>query len=146
MVDAARALGRRAIVSRGWADLAPADDGEDSLSVGEVNQQALFRRVAAVVHHGGAGTTTAAARAGAPQVVVPRMYDQHYWARRVHDLGIGAAHAPGDPTADSLAGALEHALTPAVVARARSIAPEVRTDGARTAARRLITLVPSSAP
>jgi vancomycin aglycone glucosyltransferase len=44
--------------------------------------QELFRRVAAVVHHGGAGTTTAAALAGAPQVVVPQIYDQHYWAKR----------------------------------------------------------------
>ena len=41
-------------------------------AVGEVNQQALFGRVAAVVHHGGAGTTTTAARAGVPQVVVPQ--------------------------------------------------------------------------
>ncbi len=32
--------------------------------VGEVNQQALFGRVAAVVHHGGAGITTTATRAG----------------------------------------------------------------------------------
>ena len=45
---------------------------------GEVNQQALFRRVAAVVHHGGAGTTTAAAMAGAPQAIVPQIVDQPY--------------------------------------------------------------------
>ena len=74
----------------------------DCLAIGEVNQQALFTRVAAVVHHGGAGTTTAAALAGAPQVVIPQIYDQHYWAQRVHALGIGTAHAPGAPTADSL--------------------------------------------
>lgn len=137
MVRAARALGRRAIVSRGWAELSPGGDGPDCLAIGEVNQQALFTRVAAVVHHGGAGTTTAAARAGAPQVVIPQQYDQHYWARRVHDLGIGTAHAPGAPTADSLASSLEHALQPGVAARARSIAPAVRSDGAEVAARRL---------
>ncbi|MEA2186510.1 MAG: vancomycin aglycone glucosyltransferase [Solirubrobacteraceae bacterium] len=82
MIQAARALGRRAIVLRGWADLALLDDEPDCLSIEEVNQQALFTRVAAVVHHGGAGTTTAAARAGAPQVVIPQHYDQHYWAQR----------------------------------------------------------------
>jgi vancomycin aglycone glucosyltransferase len=43
--------------------------------------QALFKRVAAVVHHGGAGTTTIAAMAGVPQVVVPQIWDQHYWAK-----------------------------------------------------------------
>ena len=107
MIQAARALGRRAIVSRGWADLSLVDNEPDCLAIGEVNQQALFKRVAAVVHHGGAGTTTAAALAGAPQVVIPQMYDQHYWAQRVHHLGIGTAHAPGAPTTDSLASALE---------------------------------------
>src|SRR5205823_5215715 len=75
MIESARALGRRAIVSRGWAELALLDDKSDCLSIGDVNQQALFGRVAAVVHHGGAGTTHAAARAGAPQVVIPQHYD-----------------------------------------------------------------------
>jgi vancomycin aglycone glucosyltransferase len=139
MIQAARALGRRAIVSRGWADLSLADDEPDGLAIGEVNVQALFRRVAAVVHHGGAGTTTAAALAGAPQVVVPQMYDQHYWARRIHDLGIGTAHAAGTPTTDSLASGLADTLRPAVAARARAIASAVRTDGAQVAAQRLIS-------
>jgi vancomycin aglycone glucosyltransferase len=134
MIQAARALGRRAIVSRGWADLVLLDDEPDCLSIGEVNQQALFERVAAVVHHGGAGTTTAAARAGAPQVVIPQHVDQHYWARRVHELGIGTAHS----TTDSLATALSRTLQPDVAAQARSIADKVLTDGAMTAARRLI--------
>src|SRR5574342_5638 len=102
MIQTARALGRRAILYRGWADRSLVDDEPDCLAIGEVNQQALFKRVAAVVHHGGGGTTTAAARAGAPQVVIPQHYDQHYWARRVHDLGIGTAHAPGTPAANSL--------------------------------------------
>ena len=138
MIQAARALGRRAIVSRGWADLPLVDDQPDCLSIGEVNQQALFTRVAAVVHHGGAGTTTAAALAGAPQVVIPQMYDQHYWAQRVHALGIGTAHAPGAPTADSLARALEATLQPDVAARAQSIASAMRRDGAHAAALRLV--------
>src|SRR5690606_37821232 len=79
MIESARALGRRAIVSRGWADLSLLDDQPDCLLIGEVNQQALFERVSAVVHHVGAGTTTIAARVGAPQVIIPQHYDQHYF-------------------------------------------------------------------
>ena len=139
MIQSARALGRRAIVSRGWADLSLVDNEPDCLAIGEVNQQALFKRVSAVVHHGGAGTTTAAARAGAPQVVLPQMYDQHYWAQRVDQLGIGTAHAPGPPTTDSLTGALRRVLQPDVAARAQSIASRLRSDGAQTAAQQLIT-------
>lgn len=142
MIEAARALGRRAIVSRGWADLSPVDDQPDCLAIGDVNHHALFPRVAAVIHHGGAGTTTAAALAGAPQVVIPQVYDQHYWAERIRQLGIGTAHAHGTPAAASLTAALQQALHPDVAARARTIAAAVRRDGARTAARRLVTLGP----
>jgi vancomycin aglycone glucosyltransferase len=139
IIQTARALGRRAVVSRGWADLSLVDNEPDCLAIGEVNQQALFTRVAAVVHHGGAGTTTTSALAAAPQVVIPQIYDQHYWAQRVERLGIGTAHAPGTPTTDSLTVALEHALRPDVSGRAQSIATAVRRDSAHTAALRLIT-------
>jgi vancomycin aglycone glucosyltransferase len=145
MIRTARALGRRAIVSRGWADLSLVDDEADCLVIDEVNQQALFRRVAAVAHHGGAGTTTAAALAGAPQVAIPQMYDQHYWAGRIQELGLGTAHAAGAPTTDSLTRALGHALQADVAARARSVATSVRTDGARAAAERLVALVADGA-
>jgi vancomycin aglycone glucosyltransferase len=52
-IDAIQAQGRRALVSRGWAHLAPIDDRDDCFAVGEVNQQQLFRRVAAVVRRCG---------------------------------------------------------------------------------------------
>lgn len=138
-IEAVRALGHRAVISRGWADLAPIDDRDDCLAVGEVNHQALFGRVAAVVHHGGAGTTTTACRAGAPQVVVPQGADQPYWASRVRDLGIGAAHDGPDPTTESLSTALKAVLTDQTRARARTVAATIRTDGASVAATLLMT-------
>jgi vancomycin aglycone glucosyltransferase len=137
MTESARALGRRAIVSRGWADLSLMDDASDCLAIGEVNLHELFKRVAAVVHHGGAGTTTAATRAGAPQVIIAQHYDQHYWAQRVDHLGIGVAHAGRTPTTDSLTSTLERALQPDVAVRAQSVATAMHSDGVRTAARRL---------
>ncbi|MFC0040530.1 glycosyltransferase [Actinomadura rayongensis] len=137
-VEAARAVGRRVIVARGWADLAP-DDAADCLAIGEVNQQQLFGRVAAVVHHGGAGTTTAAARAGAPQVVVPQVVDQPYWGGRVAALGIGALHDAPVMTPASLASALATAL--AARARAREVAPAISTDGADRAAKLLLDAI-----
>ncbi len=137
-VGAVRARGRRVLLSHGWAGLALDDDRDDAFALGEVNQQALFGRVAAVVHHGGAGTTTAAARAGAPQVVVPQIADQPYWARRVADLGTGAAHEGPTPTLDSLSVALGTALSPEVHARAAAVAGRIRSDGAIVAARQLL--------
>ena len=137
-IEAIRAHGRRSVVARGWADLTLTDDGDDCIGVGEVNQQALFCRVAAVVHHGGAGTTTTAARAGAPQVVIPQAADQPYWARRVAELGIGAAHEGPTPTVESLSDALETALSAETRARASAVAGTIRADGARVAATLLL--------
>jgi UDP:flavonoid glycosyltransferase YjiC (YdhE family) len=83
------------IVAGGWAkleaDLAPS---ETVIGIRDAPHHALFPRVAAVVHHGGAGTTTAAARAGVPQLILPHILDQYYWASRVAALGLGPAAVP----------------------------------------------------
>ncbi|HEY1920480.1 MAG TPA: nucleotide disphospho-sugar-binding domain-containing protein [Streptosporangiaceae bacterium] len=94
--------------------------------------------MAAVVHHGGAGTTTTAARAGAPQVVVPQMADQPYWAGRVAQLGVGVAHDGAAPTFESLSVALKTALAPSTRARATEVAGMIRGDGAMVAAKLLL--------
>lgn len=140
-IEAIRSQGHRVLVSRGWAELALIDDGNDCFAIGEVNHQALFGRVGAVVHHGGAGTTTTAARAGAPQVVIPQMADQPYWAGRVAELGIGAAHDGPTPTTESLSAALRMALTPETRERATAVAGTIRTDGATVAAKLLLDAV-----
>ena len=142
-VEALRAHGRRVVLARGLAALAPIDDRDDCIVVSEVNNQALFRRVAAVVHHGGAGTTTTAALAGAPQVIVPQIVDQPHWAARVAELGIGAAHDGRSPTIGSLSDALTTALTAETRARATAVAGMIRTDGAAVAAKLLLDAAPS---
>ncbi|GLX41480.1 glycosyl transferase [Streptomyces roseochromogenus] len=140
-IEAIRAQGRRAVLSRGWADLALIDDQDDCFVVGEANHQALFRRTAAVVHHGGAGTTATATWSGSPQVIVPQGADQPYFAARVADLGIGAAHDGPTPTVESLSAALKTALTPDTSARATAVAAAFQADGAAVAANLLFDLV-----
>ena len=141
VIQAARTLGRRALILQGWAKLAAIDAKDDCLSIGDVNHEKLFPRVAAIVHHGGAGTTTAAARAGKPQVVVPFLYDQYYWSHRVRQLGIGASGPTSKKlTADALVGALRECLKPEKVAAAQAIAGRVQLDGARRAAERLVAI------
>ncbi|GLE50793.1 glycosyltransferase [Mycobacterium montefiorense] len=137
-IEAIRAQGRRVLLSHGWAELALHDDRDDCFAVGEVNQQALFGRVAAVVHHGGAGTTTTAARAGAPQLVIPQGADQVYWACRVAELGIGTACDGPTPPPGALPVALEAALADETRAQAGAVAATVRTDGSTVAARLLL--------
>jgi len=49
----------------------------------------LFPRCRAVVHHGGIGTLSKALRAGLPQLIIPRAYDQFDNAARAERLGFG---------------------------------------------------------
>ncbi|WP_344276866.1 glycosyltransferase [Actinomadura napierensis] len=135
-ISAARSLGRRLILAAGWAGLDLSEP--DCLVIGEVNQQALFPHLAAVIHHGGAGTTTTAAAAGVPQVIVPQAFDQHYYAARVTDLGIGTALT--DTPAQLLGEALATALTEGTARQARSVAATIDTSGALHAAQALLDL------
>jgi vancomycin aglycone glucosyltransferase len=132
-VGVARQLGKRAIVSKGWFEEGPTVDGADCLVIGEPNLQKLFPRVAAVVHHGGAGTTMTAALAGVPQVVMPKIYDQHYWGKRVSELGVGCSGV-------ELVEALREVLERQVGERARELAGRLGRDGARRAAERLVKI------
>ena len=138
LIEAARALGLRSILSQGWANLLPGDPGNDCLSIGDVNHGKLFPRAAAIVHHGGAGTTATAARAGRAQVIIPHNYDQFFWAHRVQQLGVGVSGPLRDDlTVEALVPALREALQPEVTTRAQALADRMELHGARIAAERL---------
>jgi UDP:flavonoid glycosyltransferase YjiC (YdhE family) len=88
LLCALQRLGCRALIARGWAGLGDGPLPAGVMAIEPVSHASLFPRVAAVVHHGGAGTTHTAARAGVPQVVVPHVLDQFYFARRAEMLGV----------------------------------------------------------
>lgn len=115
MLDATERIGCRAVISEGWAGLGCVPLPESVCTIGPVSHARLFPRMAAVVHHGGAGTTTTAARAGVPQVVIPHVADQFYWARRIEQLGIGPPtlarnRLSAAPLASALAEVIENEL------------------------------------
>ena len=82
-----------------------------------------------VVHHGGAGTTSSAARAGTPQVIVPHIADQFYWARRISQLGLGPPPVfRRRLQASQLADAVRHAGEEIVAERARELGATLRAQ------------------
>ena len=133
VVQAARLAGRRLLVAGGWAALdRSVSASDDVLAISDAPHEKLFPLMAAVVHHGGAGTTTAAARAGTPQMIVPHMLDQFYWARRVDVLGLGPRSLPiSAVTVDALAGRMAAVTGEAAFhARAREFGSRaIRRDG-----------------
>lgn len=93
VVEAARLAGVR-VVTPALAGQRPSIGGDGSCRIADTPHQWLFPRVGAVVHLGGAGTTQAALRAGVPSLALPGMFDQHYHARRLHQLGVGPRPLP----------------------------------------------------
>jgi UDP:flavonoid glycosyltransferase YjiC (YdhE family) len=117
----------------------------DLLVVDETPHPLLFPRCAAVVHHGGAGTTHTAARAGVPQVIVPHLLDQYYWAHKLRQLGLAPQSVPKFRlTPDLLAAALREVSADAAMARrAAEIGERLRrVDGPAAA---IAELLPASA-
>jgi vancomycin aglycone glucosyltransferase len=86
---------RRLLLSKGWAGIGGGNLPRSVMVVhGPMPHAKLFPRVAAVVHHGGSGTTAQALRAASPQVLVPHIMDQFYYAHRLRKLGIAPAGIP----------------------------------------------------
>jgi UDP:flavonoid glycosyltransferase YjiC (YdhE family) len=140
VMKALRISGQRALVSPGWAGLGRIPLPDSVKAIGEVSHERLFHKVALVVHHGGAGTTATAARAGVPQIVVPHLLDQNYWAGRVWRLGIGPRPIPRSRlSAESLAHAISRALDePEFERRARDLGLRLgKRDGVALAVRLL---------
>ena len=143
MMEAVRRAGCRALISAGWAGIGEGVRDPRCKVIGAVNHAALFPRVAAVVHHGGAGTTAQALRAGVPQIIVPHMFDQHYWAARVRASRLGPAPLKRYFTADALTSALRETIGNSAMARkASSMAEPIRASrGAQRAVEVLEELV-----
>ncbi len=133
--DAVAQVGCRAIISAGWADLRPYSSDNIYLA-GSVPHSWLFPQMAAVVHHGGAGTTAAGFRAGVPSLIVPYFADQHFWAKKVEELGVGPASVRRSQlTVDKLAEAIKIALSDQnIQTNARRLGEKIRAeDGVETA-------------
>jgi UDP:flavonoid glycosyltransferase YjiC (YdhE family) len=108
----ALALSRqRGVLHTGWGDLGNSDLPDDVFRIDSVPFDWLFPKMSLVVHHGGAGTTATGLRAGIPSVIVPFFADQHFWAWRVQQLGIGPkAVSRKKLSAERLANAINETL------------------------------------
>jgi UDP:flavonoid glycosyltransferase YjiC (YdhE family) len=130
--EAVEKAGVRALLSKGWGGLgSDIEVPPNVFMLHDVPHDWLFQKVACVVHHGGAGTTAAGITAGKPTVIVPFFGDQPWWGEMVHKAGAGPAPIPFKKlTAENLANAIEFALQPPSIAKAKEMAQKIaKEDG-----------------
>jgi UDP:flavonoid glycosyltransferase YjiC (YdhE family) len=89
LIAAAREAKTRAILQT-KRDAAEGRDG-DLYFLPWAPHRRLLASCSLAVHHGGAGTTHAVLRAGRPSVVLPFIFEQKLWARRLEQLGVAPA-------------------------------------------------------
>jgi rhamnosyltransferase subunit B len=78
----------------------------------------LLPRARALVHHGGVGSCAQALRAGIPQLIAPRAYDQFDNAMRVESLGVGLMLGTGPAALQRMGQCLGQLLVNPRIARA----------------------------
>jgi rhamnosyltransferase subunit B len=141
-VAAARALGRRAILIVGPAQLG--ELGADVRAFAYLPYSVVFPRAAAVIHQAGIGTLSQAMRSGRPQLIVPFAFDQPDNARRAAELGVARVLPAKKVSSRALASELGALLADGAYAeRARVLARELsETDGAARAAEELMRIAP----
>jgi|LSQX01.3.fsa_nt_gb UDP:flavonoid glycosyltransferase YjiC (YdhE family) len=130
VVEALQRTGQRGILLTGAGAFVEEGLPDEVLALHSAPHDWLFPHMSAVVHHGGAGTTSAGLRSGVPSIVVPFFADQPFWARTVHELGVGPRPIPHTRlTADRLAAAIEQAVgDEAMRERAASLGERIRAE------------------
>lgn len=91
LVEVCRRLDYRLLIGAGWSKTGEELQNSRHLYVMKdfVPHQLIFPYCDAVIHHGGCGTTHNVARAGKPQLLLPLIIDQPYWAYQLKKLGVG---------------------------------------------------------
>jgi sterol 3beta-glucosyltransferase len=136
VLAAVQQSGQRAVLHAGWAGIGQAELPETVYLLDYAPYGWLFPRMAAVVHHGGSGTTGFGFWAGVPTVLVPFLFDQFYWGRRIVALGVGPPPVPYKQlTAARLAAAIDRACSDEPLRqRAAALGAQIRAEDGVAAA------------
>ena len=126
IVDAARSIGQRVIITKFWEEPSEFSDAHDVFFIKKFPHLRLFPHMAAVVHHGGAGTTASGAISGVPQIIVPHILDQYYWGQKVYESNLGPKPIGRSKlTAKRLAAAIQECLSNNLLIQTSKAAAEV---------------------
>jgi sterol 3beta-glucosyltransferase len=125
---ALKQTGNRGVILSGWSGV-KSSSANDLHYLESAPHDWLLPRCKMLIHHGGAGTTAAGLRAGIPNIVVPYMADQPFWARRVHAIGAGPQSIPvKDLSVENLRRAIVDAEKESLRKRAQVVGQQIRSE------------------
>ena len=143
-IDAAKRVGRRAVLLIGDERNLPRSLPEGVMALDYVPYQSLLPRAGAVVHHGGVGTTSQGLLAGVPTLIVPFAFDQSDNAEHARKLGTSRTLYRKNYFGTRVATELHELLTqPAYVRRAIEVSQHLKLENGPVRAADLIEEVMS---
>jgi rhamnosyltransferase subunit B len=146
-IEAARSIGRRAVLLIGDERNLPRSLPQGVIAVDYVPYQSLLPRACAVVHHGGVGTTSQALLAGVPTLIVPFAFDQSDNAEHAFRIGTSQTLYRKNYQAARVANELEELLRhPYYSQRALEVSQKLRRENGPARAADLIEQVLSGRP
>ena len=146
-IEAARSIGRRAVLLIGDERNLPRALPQGVIAVDYVPYQSLLPRACAVVHHGGVGTTSQALLAGVPTLIVPFAFDQSDNAEHAFRIGTSRTLYRKNYQAPRVANELEELLRhPYYSQRALEVSQKLKRENGPVRASDLIEQVLSGTP
>lgn len=141
ILTAAQRTGQRIILHSGWGGVGSLSLPESIFKIDDVPYGWLFPRMSMVFHHGGSGTTAYALRSGVPSCVIPFVFDQFYWGKRISQLGVGSPPIPFTKlTASNLQRAIAAGTqSPEIQQRAAALGQRIAAEDGVSTAIRLIS-------
>lgn len=128
-VEAAKRLGRRALLLYGRDRELPVGLTRDIAAFEYAPYSQIFPRSICVVHQGGVGTTAQALRAGVPQLIMPFSHDQFDNAARCRRAGVAEIADRKNYNARDISGVIEKLLTrPEYQKAAKPLADIIRNE------------------
>lgn len=141
-IEAAKRLGRRAVLLIGDERNLPHSLPEGIIAADYAPYQSLLPKACAVVHHGGVGTTSQGLLAGVPTLIVPFAFDQADNAEHARKVGSSKTLYRNKYFAPRVAAELDTLLTqPSYASRALAVSKELKQENGPARAADLIEQV-----
>ncbi|HKU74337.1 MAG TPA: nucleotide disphospho-sugar-binding domain-containing protein [Pyrinomonadaceae bacterium] len=138
-IEAAKRLGRRAVLLIGDERNLPHALPEGMIAINYAPYQSLLPKACAVVHHGGVGTTSQGLLAGVPTLIVPFAFDQADNAEHARKVGTSRTIYRNKYFATRVASELDALLTqPSYASRALAVSTDLKQENGPARAADLI--------